>query len=108
VKAKGSPHETRQPTSGTRLDREIAETIKPLDTEAVVAVLWSAGLVAEIDTRRTKRAGFKVRKFSRSEVGVLGDSLTPEQWLTAVSALEAAGLNITYRSDEGRAARVRR
>ena len=66
----------------------------------------AAGLVAEIDTRRVRRAGFKVRKFSRREVGVLGDSLTPEQWLTAIAALEAADLTITYRSDEGRAARM--
>jgi len=79
-----------------------------LNTEEIVAILKSAGLQAEIDTRRTKRSGFRVRKMSLVQVGLDGTSMTPGEWAQAMNALTAAGLTFHYRSDEGRGCSVRR
>jgi hypothetical protein len=80
---------------------------KRINTEQVVAVLGGAGLVAAVDTRRTRRAGYSVRQFNRAEVGVCSTDMTAEQWSTAMSALERAGFEFTYRNDQGMGARVR-
>lgn len=78
-----------------------------LNTEQVVAVLKAAGLVAELNTLRTQRPGFRVRQFSAAEVGVSSDTMTAESWALAMRALEAAGYAFTYRSDPGMGARVK-
>jgi hypothetical protein len=77
-----------------------------MTTESVVAVLVAAGLAAEVQTRRTRRAGFRVRQCGRDEVGVSSDTMTADQWAAAMRALEVAGYVFTYRSDPGMGARV--
>lgn len=77
-----------------------------MNTEQVVAVLKSAGLNSEIDTRRTTRVGFCVRQFGAQDVGVTSNTLSAEQWQAAMRALEVAGYAFTYRYDEGMGARV--
>ena len=81
----------------------------PINTEQVVAVLKSAGLDSEVRTRRTNRAGFRVREWFGSgvvEIGISSDTMTAEQWQAAMTALQDAGYTFTYRDDAGMGARV--
>jgi arylamine N-acetyltransferase len=78
-----------------------------LNTEQVVATLKAAGLDAAIENRRMRRAGFRVRQFSATEIGVSSDTMTLAQWTVAMVALEVAGFTFTYRTDAGMGARVK-
>lgn len=76
-------------------------SMKTATTARVVAALRAAGLTL---SGRFGRGAFSVRQMG-ADVGVASNVATAADWVRAMTALEAAGLRSTYRSDAGMGSR---